>query len=249
MSLLFDADGDQVSLAAVTPAGGITAAVWFYPTDDTVRQSLWHHLSNDTQIVFDGSVANDPIQCWRAGATYGEAYADAASFARFGLNKWCCLVFRAGVGASPSVFVGDATNPPEAPSAYTFQTTLVTPSAASGQILIGANLTSTRWIRGRLGAYAWWDNVVLSDAEVAKWWANPYGFRSSEGGQFPTPAAFGRPGSNGTTDVPDESGNGRTGTITGLSSPDTEPFVVFTPTWVKAMDTGHDAGCDLGVAA
>lgn len=227
MSLVYDSDGDLITLPSVSPSESGTINLWFYPTDDTARQSLWHHTGgSDLQMTFRGDQAGDPFACFRGGSVYWDASANAANFAAYGLNKWLAISFRYG-GSSADLWLGDENNTPAAPSAYGVQATGNTAITTAGAIYVANNLVTTRWIRGRLGAYAWWNGTILSDTEVGAWWSNPFGFFPIQGATFPAPTVYGRPGSNGTTDVPDETGNGNTGTITGLSSPDRNPSIVF----------------------
>ncbi len=157
MSLLFDADGDQIQLPSITPAGGtgaVTIALWAYLSDDTTRQNWWSGPS-DHQIMFRGDRATDDFECFREGATYGEAGANGANFAVYtGPGKYYALVFRADTGSPATVWLGDETTTPAAPSAYAFQNTLVTPATTAGTTLVGANVVTTRWVRNRIGAYA-----------------------------------------------------------------------------------------------
>lgn len=233
MSLLYDADGDLIDLPAVSPTGEATVALWVYLTDNTTRQQFWAHGGIDFQVSFRGDVAGDPLQFFRQGATYGEATADGTNFAAYGLNKWLAVVGRAPSGTNATLWVGDESTSPAGPSVYNTQTALVTPTTTSGAPRIGNQTTTTRWIRGSVGGYVWWNGTALTDPQVAAWWADPFGYLASHGSLFATPTAFGRCGSNGTTDVPDETGNGNTGTITGLSSPDQLPYVLFPRTPAK----------------
>jgi len=231
MSLLYDANGDRLTLPAVVPTGAVSIGVWFFPTDDTARQSLWHHLANDIQLTFRGDLAGDPFDCFRGGSVaYGTAAAPAANFAHYGLNKFLSLMFRSSAGNPATIRIGDETNPPALPSSFTTQTNLNTPTTSSAQIYVGSNSNTARWIRGRVGAFWWWNGYELTDSEVDAWWLDPWGYRPERGTTFTAPYDWGRLGINGTTDVPSEMGLGA-GTITGLSSADRQPSRVFPGGW------------------
>jgi hypothetical protein len=227
MSLLYDANGDIATIASITPTSGVTIASWFYTTSDTNRQQVFLHATDDNGIAWRGDLAGDPFDAYQGGGTYGAASANAASFSTYALNKWLCIVFRSPAGVNATLWMGDETTTPAAPSAYTTQTALVTPNVTSQTVGIGnQSLSTARWLRGRIGAYAYWLGTALTDAEVAAWWRDPWGYRAERGATFTSPSLWGRPGINSTTDVPDEMG-GTAATVTGLSSADRDPRIVF----------------------
>jgi hypothetical protein len=239
MSLLYDADGDKLDSTnnVSVPTAG-TVVQWFQSSSDTARQSLFAYDGSGTGLGY--------CECsWRAdlagdyfigererasGATSVLIQADAANYAAFGLNKWLCLVMRwdtAGANADQSIWLGDELTTPAGPSAYTTQTVgSGTPDTTAGSITVGnSKLTTTRWVRGRVGFHALFP-TRLSDADVNAVWRGLY---------QNSPTIWWRFGANGTTDVPDQAGS-NTGIITGLSSPDQQPAVVFPPlvAWMVA---------------
>lgn len=228
MSLLYDANGDQIALPSNTPAAEQTIAMWAYASSAADRVTLWQHSPPaDVQLLWRADLAGDPFQAFRAGATYGSAVAAAANFAHYGTGKWLAIVARFSAATS-TLWIGDESNTPAGPSAYTTQIAYITPdTSSSGAPLVGGSATTNvRWWRNRIGGYAWWDGTALTDAEVGNWWADLFDYPTS----FPTPTAFGRCGSNGTTNVPDDTGTGNTGTITALSSEDSFPAILFPAT-------------------
>lgn len=217
MSLLYNADGDIAlsavsSLAMPTTAGAI--GQWVYLTDDTTRQVWCGHTGTDSAIGWRGDLAGDELQCYREGSVaYAEARAPIANFAVYALNKWLYVLFAWSATAS-KIYMGDETTAPAEPSAYSvgYPTLIDTPTTVTGQIGLGnAAGAPTRWVRGRIGSWELYDatpNLAQADlCRLGTWPARHY-------------LSFGR---NGTTDIPDITGNGLTATITALSSPDIEP--------------------------
>lgn len=223
MSLLYDADGDLITLPSFTPPAAHTVIIAVYLTNDTARQGLFTHLGVDWKMPFRGDNVGDPFQYFHAGATYGQAGASAANFANYGLNKWLYIVYRSSTSYAATIYIGDDANTPAGPSSYdnVASQTVVTPDTTAGTAHVGNNFVTTRWARGRIGFYGVW-NVVMNDTEVGQFWANP-----SSSFMSANLVVYGRPGLNGTTDVPDESGNSLTGAITALSSPDYSPAKFF----------------------
>ena len=226
MSLLYDADGDQLqSTNAISFSGELTILQWIYPTDDTARQTLLqtNNAVPDIALVWRADLAGDEFQFFREGVSYGSAQGQALNYARYGLNKWICLVARAPLGANGTLWVGDETNTPAAPSSYVAQSALSSPVSGSNSVIVGnAFGAPTRWTRGRVGSATIWTRA-LSDAEVAQAWSGP---SSKVSGSM---ALSYRLGTNGTTNVPDLSGNNNTGVITALSSPDGQPWREIRP--------------------
>lgn len=230
MSLLYNADGDKwdsTNNISVPLAGTMIEAV--YLTNDTRRQTLCQYDGDGAgngylDCNWRGDLAGDYFFCERergTGATSIVLQANAANYTHYGLNKWLWIVARwdtAGANADQSLWIGDESNNPAAPSAYTTQT--VGSGAASttaGSVTIGnSKVTTTRWIEGRVGFHALFP-TKLSDADVNAICAGTY---------QNSPLVWWLPGANGVIDVPDTVA-GNLGIITGLSSPDTEPARYF----------------------
>ena len=255
MSLLYDANGDQISHASVSPAESGGVLVWVYLSAFAVRMQAWHHSGADLAIALRGDLGQ--IEAFRGATTsYWSATVNVTAWGSlWGTGKYLCLAWLYGGGA-PDLLLGDESTPLTLPGAYVSRTTGAgTVLTTASTFLVGnSSASNVRWVRERVGAYAWFDNYRPSQAEAEAWRLNPFGYLSSEGGQFPTPYLFCRPGSNGTTDVPDDTGNGNTGTITGLSAADSQPFIPFNPSWIRnaawhATQRGHGRGLRRGAAA
>jgi len=230
MSLLYDADGDKfesTSNLSVPTAG--TTVTWFQSSSDTTRQTIYSYDG-------DGLGTGYLEMAWRAdqvgdyflaererggGATSILLQANAANYTVYGLNKWLCLVCRwdtAGANADQSIWLGDESTQPAAPSAYTTQTVgSGSAGTTAGSVTVGnSKVTTTRWVRGLIGFHALFPSR-LSDSDVNAIWNGTY---------QNSPSVWWLPGANGTTNVPD-SAAGNTGVITGLSSADLEPARYF----------------------
>ena len=230
MSLLYDADGDKfVSTSAISAPTAGTTITWFYPTSDTARQTVYIYQGDGgsngyADLVWRADLAGDYFAATRergAGATQILVQANAANYSVYGLNKWLCLVFRwdtAGANSDQRLWMGDETTAPAAPSSYTTQSAgSGASSTTAGVCTVGAsNVSTTRWLRGRVGFHALF-STALSDADMNAVCAGVY---------WGSPTHWWLPGRNGTTDVPEIAG-GNTGVITGLSSPDFAPGRYF----------------------
>jgi len=230
MSLLYDANGDKfTSTSNVSVATAGTMIQWMYLTDDTVRQTVCQYEGDGTgnaylDVVWRGDLAGDYFFMERergSGATSILVQADAANYTSYGLNKWVCLVCRwdtAGANADQTIWMGDLATQPAAPSAYTTQNAgSGSASTVAGVVTIGnSQISTTRWIRGRVGFHALFP-TRLSDADVNEIWRGVY---------QNSPTVWWLPGNNGTTDVTERVA-ANTGVITGLSSNDFEPSRYF----------------------
>lgn len=227
MSLLYDANGDILTSGSVTPPT-VGTATWWVKLSSASRQMVpWGTFAGASYLGtdFEFGSAGAPIYCVRQrGTTDIEVRADSGNFAAFGTGKWIFVAFvwdSGGAASGQKLFVGDETTAPAQPSAYTLQAVGSGASdTTAGTVYIGnASYDTTLWVDGRMGGFALYSRA-LSDADIAAAWAasSPTGANCQ---------IYYRLGSNGTTNVPDESGNGNTGTITGLSSADSLPVVLF----------------------
>ena len=210
-ALLYNANGDQVVTGAgfswPTTAG--TAVATFFPTDATQRQALFRAGGADNQVQFSAHQAGDPFFANRQGATTASAEAAAANFAAYALNNWLILFFSWDTTNS-WLYLGNISTgvAPAEPSSYSIRTTIVSPTAGTGALYVGnSDISNLRWLRGRIARASMYGRV-LSDTERRVLF---------EGGIIGGATLDHWFGYNGTTDVPDYSGNGWTGTITSLT--------------------------------
>jgi hypothetical protein len=220
VSLLWDANGDRIDTPTFSPPAEMTLIVAWRSASDTLRQTLLNHTGVDLQLGWRANSVNKEHEFYHQGATYGVAVADIRNYTAYGLNKQLYTIARSGA-AGCSLWLGDDDRTPAAPSGYLSQVTVATPVTTTGTGRIGSDNSAIRYNDGPIGLIALW-SVVMSDADADKFWRNPSRHFLRERQVF-----YLRPGSNGVTDVPDESGNGLHGTITGLSAPDLLPTRVF----------------------
>ena len=214
MSLLYDADGDRAESInpVVMPGTAGAFAMWVYLTNDVRRQRLWSMAGVDASLSWRPDLGGGlNLSGYRQGSTYGEADANIVDFAAYALNKWLYILFAWDAGTS-KLYMGDETSAPAEPSAYSVTTLIASPTGTGGAVTIGNDLANTtRWMSGRVGSWELYNTTPnLAQADLCRL------------GTYPAQhyLSFGR---NGTTNIPDITGNGLTASITGLSSPDINP--------------------------
>lgn len=212
MSLVFAADGDLIAITSGSfRSVGATGTIigWFYLTDAAARQYLFgHNAGPEVQCDWRADAANDIFNFYRQrGTTYLQASAHAANFAAYALNKWLCIAFTWDTAGTPHAYMGSLTQELAAPSAYSTQTAgSGTLNTTAVDFRLGNGQVTTREMKGRLGAFAVFD-TQLTLAQCQAWQFRPGNILGCLGLYFP--------GSNGTTSVPDLSGNGAGGTVGG----------------------------------
>lgn len=231
-----NANGDYYETGAgfTMPTSAGTYATWFYPTSITARQVLSIHTGTDSGLNWRADLAGKAFNGYRGGATYATAGADATAFAAYlGANNWHFLAFTWS-GSASKLYMGNRATPPAEPSSYSGGTTIIaTPTTTTSALrMMNDKPTTTRWLNGRMAMYAVYPRA-LAQFELYQLW---------KGVQLPAATGFWLPGMNGTTNVPDYSGNGWTGTITSLDLADGPPVLMPWQQW-------HEEGADYMVAA
>lgn len=102
------------------------------------------------------------------------AQAAAANFTHLGANKWVCLVVRwdtGGANGNQSIWIGDLTNVPAAPSSYTSQTVgSGTPGDNSaGSLRFGNNSLANNGFDGRLAQAKLFSNLLTNNQVYQEW--------------------------------------------------------------------------------
>jgi hypothetical protein len=205
-----------------------TYLTWTYPTTQTGDRRLWRKNSNvggqANQAVWNALDTNELRFVTFRATTNDLSISTGQNFA---LNTWHCFAFTHSAGSGNRIYYGTlGTNMAEV--SYGTQTvgTGALVSDAGGALGIG-NLVggSTAW-QGRISDFAYL-NVELTLAEIQLWQFNPHNMAGTK--------LFHKLGSNGTTNVPDWSGNGCTGTVSGCSVSDDPPL---RPWFGHDMSTG-----------
>lgn len=198
------------------PANTGTCVVVAKITNDTRRQFLLRHSGSDLSFDFNGAASPKALSLARAGATYASADANAGSYAHYVAGDWLVIAFDWDTAAAARGWIGNLSTGAALaqPSAYTLQATIATPTTTQSALTCGGHSSvGTLYMEGPVACVCLFARVLSSDERGM--------FLRS---RIPGSAYYiGRPGTNGTTDVPDVSGNGWTGTITGMSLADGPP--------------------------
>jgi hypothetical protein len=200
--------GAGVPMPATGACGG-----WFYPTSNTTRQQVWHHGGTDTGLAYRGDTTQE-LEFYREGPgfVYATVNAVVTNFAHWGLNKPVFIMWQwveGGAASDQKAWIGDLNNAPAEPSAYAGTRTVVAspPPTTAGAVRLMNNISSpTRYCRGRIGMFFVAPGVLDAAQRDA--------FR-----RCLMPVAcevFAMPGWGGVAHVPDWSGNGRTGAVSGM---------------------------------
>lgn len=212
---------DRVDTATITtwpPAW--TIWMWIYLTSIAASQRFFQNIGCDYEIAYEQTTGRfNAFLSRNAGSNYWGLNVDGTSWAAWGglVNQWLFLV---NVGDTTSAtpndtdqkyFLGNLTVPPAEPSAYVLQD--------RGAGAIDAATTNRFWNNGAtnlpMTGYGWRAGLLsrkLSSSDVLSLWARTRARKLSPSLGDIFLYDFGM---NGSGVVPDLSGNGRHGTITG----------------------------------
>lgn len=214
MALTFATTGDVVdcgSGASLDNFDDSTLIAWVYPTSLSAPahgiacKETGGGFQKEWTLKTNGTI--DGFQQYNTSS--GEAQSNTGAGNVLVINTWQCVMFTY-ISKAPKLYIGTLTAPMVEP-AYFNQTAGVgtVTDESAGNFRFGNLSAGNNYFVGAIGPIAY-ANVGFTQAQGQTWQFNP-------GGGIAGIQGLWYPGRNGASTVPDSSGNGNTGTITGAT--------------------------------
>lgn len=199
-----------------------TLLAWVYATSGPSGSRIFQKGTGGTRhyVALDNTSGVAGIDVGR-GTTNLSVTASHANFAAYAQNKWLFVAATwdtGGAAGDGKLYMGDRSLLAAEPSAYSAQT------AGSGTVgddsavdmYVGNSSVGNVPFPGRIAVLCLVKNRILTPGEIISWQFDPRNVADA--------VLFWHLGYNGTTNVPDWSGSGNTGTITGATVADHVPL-------------------------